>query len=327
MKNKIFMKNKMFLAAAFAAALVFGMMFIACNNDSDPDPDPKGKDPFDEKPTEQRWNKFVDPSSTATLNWTVDSDGVCIVTVGGIAEPRESQWKARAVYAYTGKKDIGYAYEFETWTESGERYVDVQYYDGYNRGDVYYDFGLNINSTRQTYTLFGIPLPNGMTGLYFMGADQIGTFYIKIISIKEIQWQSLTITNVPLKYNCAYLSIWDDNGYVAYGQTISFSSGKVIFYLYEDIWDGEEWIGSKVWKGSGKYFIDVNFWNSMEDEYGSYIYTAGKELLDDPNTNDYKYTFTGGKSHTIDFNKFREVIYEDGYGEEKEEPTDPSYGG
>jgi len=140
-----------------------------------------------------RWSKWVDPSSTATLTYSVADDGVCTITVGGTAE--SDIWKTSSRYSYTAKANTNYKYTFEAWTESDARYLWVQYYED-NDESVWLGSGVSITTTRKTYTVWGQDLPKDREGeLQFQCANQLGTFYIKILEIKEFKIGKLTITN------------------------------------------------------------------------------------------------------------------------------------
>jgi hypothetical protein len=137
-------------------------------------------------PVAERWGKWVsgdygeDPS-TATLVYSVDGNGVCTITVGGIAD--QTRWKANASYRYTATANTCYTYVFEAWTQSGTREVNCQYY--YDEVDeVYIGSGVTLTETPETYTVKGQALPKGGVRLIeFQCADQLGTFYVKVLSI------------------------------------------------------------------------------------------------------------------------------------------------
>jgi len=136
-----------------------------------------------------RWSKWVDETSTATVVYSVDSDGVCTITVGGTAELNQwDHWKANAGYRYTANANTSYEYTFEAWTASGEgnRTLNIQYY--YDEAESVVDKNEDkaITATRTTYTIQGESLPKGGDKyLRFRCADQTGTFYVKILSITE----------------------------------------------------------------------------------------------------------------------------------------------
>jgi hypothetical protein len=80
------------------------------------------------------WYKYVDGTATATLdNYQVDANGVCTVTVGGIAQPNNEtdgwgSWKIWVGYGYGANVNTRYTYKIEAWTTSGTRDLRVQYY-------------------------------------------------------------------------------------------------------------------------------------------------------------------------------------------------------
>jgi len=152
-------------------------------------------------PVNDRWSKWVAEDSTATIDYSVDENGVCTITVGGTAEPHDwsyvwNIYKVNCSYAYTGTKDTSYIYKFEAWTQSGNRDILVQYYNDYDN-EVYLFEQISITSEpHKTYTIYGDSLPKGnVCNVEFQCADQLGTFYIKILEITEYTIGKLTITN------------------------------------------------------------------------------------------------------------------------------------
>jgi len=144
--------------------------------------------PPEQLPVADRWGKWIDPSATAKLDYSVANDGVCTITVGGMAEtPDWNKWKANAGYGYTANVNTPYAYTFQAWTQSGTRNLVVQYYVD-NNDQVYKGSGVDITSTPETYTVKGERIPKGgVQTLEFQCADQLGTFYVKIISIEPYE--------------------------------------------------------------------------------------------------------------------------------------------
>jgi len=165
---------------------VIGFGIVSCGGD-----DGGGGDvPPDNKPVAKRWGKWVDPTSTATVNYSVGNDGVCTIIVGGVAQPNNQtddwgRWKARAHYDYTKNSGKAYVYTFEAWTQSGNRELSVQYHED-NDDKVYYQKIVPITDTRTTYTVYGDIIPKSRIDFVgFLCADQLGIFYVKIISITE----------------------------------------------------------------------------------------------------------------------------------------------
>jgi len=139
-------------------------------------------------PVADRWSKWVDVTSNTTLNYSVASDGVCTITVGGTAVP--ANWKTHAAYTHTAIVNTPYEYKFEAWTEpcSGNRPIQIQYYyPSPTDPEEYLHFFETLTENRKTYTLKGqrIPKGGGVQDLKFQCADQTGTFYVKVLSITE----------------------------------------------------------------------------------------------------------------------------------------------
>jgi len=172
------MKNTFKQFGFIAIVITIGFLMMACGG-GDPGPHPDA----------ERWTKFVAPESTATIDYSVDADGVCKITVGGIAMPNQSgnyqAWRASAQYKYTAKANTSYKYTFEAWTEkgSGDRPIQIEYY--YSDPD-YIHFYKDFTEERKTYELFGDIIPkSGDQFFSFQCAHKLGTFYVKMISITE----------------------------------------------------------------------------------------------------------------------------------------------
>jgi hypothetical protein len=136
------------------------------------------------------WNDTLYPPSKVTINNAVDADGVCTITVGGTAEPGNwLRWRANCSYSYSARKDTRYTYVFEAWTTGPDRTVTVSYFWDEYYANLYGDVWtreVNITDTRTTYSIEGKTVPKaGIFHMSFQCADQLGTFYVKIISITE----------------------------------------------------------------------------------------------------------------------------------------------
>ncbi|WP_461247554.1 hypothetical protein, partial [Treponema sp. R6D11] len=148
------------------------------------------------------WWSWDDPSATATATHSVAADGVCTITIGGIPQVNNEtdgwgRWKAMAAYYYgdIAKAKTSYKYKFEAWTQSGNRTLDVQYYNDNEAegGQIRLHEEIQLTTVRKTYTIEGLSLPdtlpepkNDHINLWFLGADKLGTFYVKIISITPL---------------------------------------------------------------------------------------------------------------------------------------------
>jgi hypothetical protein len=168
-------------------------------------------------PVAERWDGWaVDlKGNTATLNYTVDKDGVCAITVGGKAVPPlnetggtdgdvkyyHSIYFTAAAYRYTIIAGKSYTYTFEAWTDGPERALNIHWYEWPNDLGFPHETGwespedgdstqppvFKITSVRKTYTITTEgPLPKSyIWNLGFNCANQTGTFYVKIISIES----------------------------------------------------------------------------------------------------------------------------------------------
>jgi hypothetical protein len=189
MKTKKVFFGKSVLLAIVVIALAFG----SCDESNNDNNNSNNDIPPEELPAKDRWTKEIVSGSTATLDLSVDDDGVCTMTVGGVAESNNSTggWHrhyTQGMYSFTSKTNTSYIYEFEAWTDTGTRSLTIQYYEA-----AWDDYGvqgqkeITINSTRTTYTFTGPSIPNaGVQQFEFYCADQLGTFYVKILDIKQV---------------------------------------------------------------------------------------------------------------------------------------------
>jgi len=144
----------------------------------------------EELPAEKRWSKW-EIESTATLVYSFEPDGAIKITIGGTPQVNNATdgwgfWRAAALYTYTAEAGIPYEYKFEAWTESGTRRVNVEYYDDWPNPNAYLNKDVTITAERKTYTLKGQKIPKSKTfNLGFRSADQLGTFYVKMLTIEE----------------------------------------------------------------------------------------------------------------------------------------------
>jgi hypothetical protein len=162
------------MVGMFSVVLALGMAVIGCDDDNDT--------------IAERWSKYVDPESTATLDYSVDDDGVNTIIVGGTAEAISwNAWRVNSSYEYTAQENKNYTYTFEAWTASGERTLNIQYY--YEEGGADLNLSQEITDARTTYTLTSETVIPKSRNCYlsFHCADKIGTFYIKIISIVPVE--------------------------------------------------------------------------------------------------------------------------------------------
>jgi len=136
------------------------------------------------------WNSWADTSFGITIKHSVDKEGVCTVTVGGTAQ--QDSGKANVSFKYNAQEGKRYKYEFEAWTDGGERTLGIFWFEN---GDDQLWIGnennqLTINSTRKTYTLTAdktVPRhTEGEGSFMFLCANQTGTFHVKMISIALI---------------------------------------------------------------------------------------------------------------------------------------------
>jgi len=247
------MKNTFKLLGMIVLVAVIGIAFIACPTDGGGTGGGGGDVPPEKSPVAARWWSFVDSTSTATLDYSIDDDGVCTITVGGTAQPNNEtdnwgKWKAMAGYNYTIKADTSYTYTFEAWTQSGIRELHVEYYEDNDQRDYwFFDQTVLITSTRTTYTRTGRSLPkNEVNALRFQCADQTGTFYVKILGIQEPS--KLTITNFSGSLNQNnYIRVgvdeWNSDIYLIFGngyEDIQIKGNTITITVWEEFYSEEE---------------------------------------------------------------------------------------
>ncbi|MDR2922034.1 MAG: leucine-rich repeat domain-containing protein [Treponema sp.] len=220
------------------------------------------------------WVKWIDPTSTATLTYTVAADGVCTITVGGKAQPNNEtdnwgRWKATASYEYAANINASYVYTFEAWTQSGDRTVSVRYYQN-NNDDVRLSTDISLTNVRKTYTIYGEAIPkndaNAEIFVNFSCADQLGTFYVKPLEIREItnserysSWvnpdstaemtRSIANDVVTVKVNHVGTNIWD----AAVNYIYNVQAEETYEYKFE------------AWTDSGNRTVHLEYYGSGDD--------------------------------------------------------------
>jgi hypothetical protein len=304
------MKNaKKVLGFAVIAAIALNALLITVCKD-----DPSNIPP-EEMSVKDRWGwKWVAPDSTVTVGYSVDDDGVCTITVGGT--PDNGAGSAHVAYMYTQKEGTSYVYTFEAWTQSGARELHLCYFEN-NDEKVYLVSSFPITNTRTTYTVYGGALPKLGEGpaLRFWCADQTGTFYVKILDIKEYNIGKLTITNFSgspgltqnnnirgytLHGNLGFgvqLHRWENNGW--YQEGIPIKGNTITIPVWEVVYSGE-YITSFV-PFHGDITIEAN---SLWLEHGE-----GWDYID-YYYNQVPITFTNGNA-TINFSGQMEYTWSD----------------
>ena len=184
------MKNIFKVIGIIVLVAVIGLSFAACGGDDDSG---GGDKKPEDKPVAERWGSYNDPASTVTIAYTVASDGVVTANVGGT--PAQN-WQASISYDYSSNANTRYKYTFEAWTQNGNRSMLIFYHQNHQQ-----NFNLTetitIDSTRKKYTIDGQPLSAngdnygdystpGISRVCFCGGDQLGTFYVRVISIEKV---------------------------------------------------------------------------------------------------------------------------------------------
>ena len=208
------MRNVFKQIGVIALVAIIGVSFATLSLTGCGGADGGGSDyiPPEKKPVKDRWGKWIADDATATLVYSVDDDGVCTITVGGTAQPNNEtddwgRWKAQALYFYTAKAGKSYTYKFQAWTESGTRKLSFQYLTD-NKEKIYKNREILLTNESQTYTVYGGLLSKNVENqVEFQCADQLGTFYVKMLEIKEY---IMTSGNEPFT-NIDEMAAWLDS--------------------------------------------------------------------------------------------------------------------
>ncbi|MCL2810107.1 MAG: hypothetical protein FWD24_08625, partial [Treponema sp.] len=124
------------------------------------------------------------PNNATLDHFSVNNEtGVVTTTVSG--EIGGTAWRIRPRYFFNAETGKRYEYTFEAWAETGTRNIFLLYYEN-NDTSTYLGGDANLTTTPQTFTVIGdiIP-PDGFRHLQFQCGDQLGTFYLRMISITE----------------------------------------------------------------------------------------------------------------------------------------------
>jgi hypothetical protein len=255
----------------------------------------------EDMPAKKRWWSWIEDTSTATLEYSVDDDGVCTITVGGKVD--KDAWKALMHYGYTEKEGTSYTYVLEAWTESGTYDLSVGYFENLNDEVWLFSETIPITTERQTYTIYGGSLPRlgEYPALRFSCADRLGTFYVKILEIKEYALGKLTITNfsgilTQNNYINGYINIFNDYTHRLYAgapflQAPRIKGDTITMNVWEVDW-------SEGWDKEGKVIAPYtgNTTVAVGDLWINHMYSNGM----DGYTNIVPITFTNGDA-TINF--------------------------
>jgi len=237
----------------------------------------------------ERWNYFASEDSTAKLtHFSIDNENIVKATVAGTPEKHEegawNAWKINLQYYYNAKTDTNYIYEFKARTDTDTYWVNVQYYEN-NDDEVYLSSSIEMTTSWQTFKIIGRAIPKGGTlPLIFQLARDIGTVYIKDVTVTESHEVYKTITVTGLSAEWATLLVYDEYQ-VAYGW--GERNGNNFTFSLNDEYTGE------LWSGSGSYYIIIDC------SEGWYYYTNGQPI--ENGLQEYNIT---SKNSTISFNKF-----------------------
>jgi len=142
-----------------------------------------------------KWSARSSSGSSTTISLTENEEGIVKVDVGGVTN--SDDWRARASYHHFSYHNKEYIYKFWARTETGNRSMSVQHY--YNPQFGWRGERIDINEDWQEFIIYGDLLPsNYAEGLVFNSATQLGTFYIKDVSIEEYEPVSLSITGTNI---------------------------------------------------------------------------------------------------------------------------------
>jgi len=149
--------------------------------------------PPENRPDTYRWSYWTWESTATVDHFEVGTfDGqtdVCKITIGGTAMPNNEvqgwgKWKTTVEYSYTAKSNTFYVYQIKAWTDTGTRSLAVQWYND-NALEDYRGDDIWLTPTQETHTYIGEITKGGVLPLAFQCADQLGTFYVKVVSITE----------------------------------------------------------------------------------------------------------------------------------------------
>ena len=169
-----------------------------------------------------------------------------------------------------------YSYKFEAWTQSGTRTLWIQYYYDPDEKKSLWTSVPQITNQRTTYTVYSEVIPKGgLRNLEFQCADQLGTFYVKILEIKELTStgpSTLTIVNFSGNPGLTQGII---NGYAAPWGT-DFSSSTILYFTSSQDDKGSKPVTGSiitlfVWKG---IYPDINNFTPFTENV-----TVGANLL------------------------------------------------
>jgi len=253
-------------------------------------------------PVEERWYSYVNPNSTVTMASSLNSEGIMTAVVGGTAMPNVpgdwNAWRAQISYYYTAEANAQYTFKFEAWTKEGTRNLHLQYYENEST-DTYLAKDVQITNKRTTYEVISAIIPTaGLEAARFILADQVGTVYIKIISIEKYVYGGgkLTITNfsgpnIPQNvFVDGYASIYDDTVTHLYFDSALVINNTLTLY----VWQREE-------DEHGSVISSIPFTGNITVPAGDLLLILSYDNGYDSYLSMVPVTFTGGNATITDF--------------------------
>ena len=144
--------------------------------------------------TSYAWWHWVTPDPNYGLGedsmvFSIAADGTVTVTTSQKIENEWDRWEQQFGINYPAENGFRYAFEFEAWTDSGERNINVVYADKWAQAEEQYSKEISINNTRKTYTVVSDVRFDSKTDMslkFFCASGTVtGTFHIKMKSIKN----------------------------------------------------------------------------------------------------------------------------------------------
>jgi len=253
----------------------------------------------------ENWASWAHETSTASITYSVNNDGVCTVIVGGEGMPYldENEWysayKANVRYNYPARQGARYTYEFEAWTEpgSGGRTLYLQYFNNW------WD---NSTVTRQlepvyiyedprtfaitTYEVIPLDPIYGFCELEFQCGDQVGKFYVRIISIREYYGsdEDNVFVTIYMENNEDEI-ILNDSTDITISKDLSKNNGSFNVSIIPNGYDD-----NVQWLVAGKTIVSDYTLTILADDYavGTYQLTVIVYKNNRPYSNDIYFTVT-----------------------------------
>ncbi|MCL2245010.1 MAG: hypothetical protein FWC03_11190 [Treponema sp.] len=229
------------------------------------------------------WKLWTDSGNNSEVNFSIAADGVLTVSNTVTNTNTWDDWKQNVHINFPAEDHIKYMYEFEAWTQSGLRKMEVQYIQ-IPATETYLTKSFDLSATRNTFEIISTVKFTQDTSpllIFRVGSTKLETVYIKLKRIipsneymppestgtyTRFHAQAVTqseVTNYGVAPGIVFridltglpsgisgLQIYDtntDNCFEVYNSNLGYMDNYIFIYPYVD--PGKEYTFRLQWQG------------------------------------------------------------------------------